>query len=742
LSIRKPRDRNPDKKQVKAPVPDRVMHENIGKLSAARHGDPFAFLGRHQTARGEVLRCFIPRARQVWLEDESREMSRIPETDLFEYRGDFSSLPGKPRILWEKDSGQRAQAYDPYSFGPALDQASMQEFNAGRNYHAQELLGARHFTLENISGTLFAVWAPNAERVSVVGDFNDWDGRCHPMRFHPVEGIWELFIPGLYEGPYKYEIRHAASGKIFLKSDPFARWTEQRPATASLIPQQAMHPWRDAAWVQSRAQINALERPLAIYEVHLGSWRQRTDGGFLSYSELAAQLCEHVRALGFTHIELLPMKEHPLDESWGYQSTGYFAPTSRHGSPDDFRAFVDHCHQRGIGVFLDWVPAHFPRDEHALANFDGEALFEYHDPGKAEQRDWGTLMFNYERHEVRSFLISSALYWLREFHIDGLRVDAVAAMLYLNFSRQAEQWAPNKFGGHHNLEAIDFIRDLNQAVRSECPGCLMIAEESSDWHGVTHPVESGGLGFHLKWNMGWMHDTLNYMSKDPVFRKYHHDWLTFGPVYAFDENFVLPLSHDEVVHLKKSLFGRMPGDEWQRYANLRLLYSYQWLFPGKELLFMGGEFAQPGEWNSAVSLPWHRADELFAQGLMRLLKALNQLQSAQPALSEWDCDRRGFEWLNGEDWQQSVICFLRHSPAGSLLIVLNFTPVARSAYRIPVHCQGRFGEVFNSDAAEFGGSGLHHAQGLESEPIEYCGRPQSLQLNLPPLAALVLQEEV
>ncbi len=715
-----------------------MAYENTARLSAGRHGDPFAFLGRHQSANGEVLRCFIPRARQAWIENESHPMTRLPDTDLFEYRGDFTHIPRPPLILWDNDAGHRLQVHDPYSFGPVLHQQAMQDFNSGRHYRAQELLGARHYSVDGIAGTLFSVWAPNAERVSVVGDFNAWDGRCHPMRSHPAHGIWELFIPGVYEGPYKFEIRNAASGEILLKSDPFARWTEQRPATASLIPRDVAHQWQDTQWSQARTQVNALEQPLSIYEVHLGSWRRRPDGSLLSYSELATQLCDYVHALGFTHIELLPMKEHPLDESWGYQSTGYFAPTSRHGNPDDFRAFVDHFHQRGIGVFLDWVPAHFPRDAHALAHFDGGALFEYHDAKKAEQRDWGTLVFNYERHEVRSFLISSALYWLQEFHIDGLRVDAVASMLYLNFSRQAEQWAPNKFGGHHNLEAIDFIRELNQAVRHECPGCLMMAEESSDWHGVTHAVETGGLGFHLKWNMGWMHDTLDYMSKDPIHRKHHHDWLTFATVYAFHENFILPLSHDEVVHLKKSLFGRMPGDEWQRYANLRLLYSYQWLFPGKELLFMGGEFAQPGEWAAGGALPWHRTEEPFPQGVGRLLTGLNRLQSLHPALSQWDCDQRGFEWLSGEDWQQSVISFVRHGAEESLVVILNFTPEPRSGYRIPLHCAGRFYEVFNSDAAEFGGSGLHHAHELKSEPMGQGGQPHSLQVNLPPLAALVL----
>ena len=713
--------------------------EDIGKLSAAEHGDPFAFLGRHETADGAVLRCFLPCTRQAWVENESRPMTRFPDSDLFEYLGDFSGIGPHPLILRETDRGERLSAHDPYSFLPVLNPAAMRSFQDGHHYAVHNLLGAQRCTVEGIDGTLFSVWAPGAGRVSVVGDFNDWDGRRHPLRFHVVEGIWELFIPGLQQGTYKFEIRNAASGEILLKSDPFARWSEQRPATASLIAAASTYAWADDLWLRNRPRANSLQQPISIYEVHLGSWRLRDDGSFMGYRELAAHLCEHVRKLGFSHIELLPMKEHPLDESWGYQSTGYFAPTSRHGQPDDFRAFVDHCHQQGIGVLLDWVPAHFPRDAHALSRFDGTALFEYPDPAKAEQRDWGTLVFNYERNEVRSFLISSALYWLQEFHLDGLRVDAVAAMLYLNFSRQADSWTPNKFGGHHNLEAIDFLRELNGAVRRECPACLMVAEESSDWHGVTHDLDKGGLGFHLKWNMGWMHDTLNYMSKEPIHRQHHQDWLTFGTVYVFNEHFILPLSHDEVVHLKKSLFGRMPGDEWQRFANLRLLYCYQWFFPGKKLLFMGGEFAQEGEWNAAASLPWPRAAQPMAAATSHLLTTLNHLQSQHPALSQWDCDARGFEWLDGEDRQNSVICFLRHSTAEALIIVLNFTPEPRMAYRIPVHDPGTFHELFNSDAKEFGGTGEYQQNPLVSESVAHRGREHSLVLNLPPLGALVLQ---
>jgi 1,4-alpha-glucan branching enzyme len=675
----------------------------------------------------------------MWIENEQTPMARVPDSDLFELSLKKTRLPPHPLLIWEDDSGVRREAHDPYSFAPLLDDEAMQSFHGGRNYHAQELLGARHCEINGISGTQFSVWAPNAERVSVVGEFNEWDGRRHPMRFHREYGIWELFIPGVFEGRYKFELRNRASGEVLLKTDPFGRWSEQRPATASLISQPSEHDWQDGSWIQNRQQVNSLESPISVYEVHLGSWRRQQDGSFLDYRTLAQQLCEHIGPLGFTHIELLPMKEHPLDESWGYQSTGYFAPTSRHGTPDDFRAFVDHCHQQGFGVILDWVPAHFPRDEHALARFDGSRLFEYHDQWKAEHRDWGTLVFNYERNEVRSFLISSALYWLNEFHLDGLRVDAVASMLYLNFSRQAEQWVPNKYGGHHNLEAVEFIRELNAAARQYHPACLMIAEESSDWHGVTHSIDSGGLGFNLKWNMGWMHDTLNYLSKDPIHRKHHQDWLTFGPVYAFNEHYLLPLSHDEVVHLKKSLFGRMPGDQWQQFANLRLLYCYQWFYPGKKLLFMGGEFAQPDEWNASGSLPWGRAEEPLAQGVGRLITALNAMQAEHPALAQWDCDRRGFEWLDGEDAEHSVISFLRHSEKESLLVVFNFTPESRNGYRIPIHKKGRYQTIFNSDNEVFGGTGGSIRQEIDAEAVGHKGRKFSLSLDLPPLGSMVLR---
>ncbi|MGH8167156.1 MAG: 1,4-alpha-glucan branching protein GlgB, partial [Woeseiaceae bacterium] len=516
------------------------------RLLEARHHDPFAVLGRHGDGKSACVRVFLPRTRKVFVESEARPMQRIGDTDLFEYCGDLGGLPPHYRLLVEDSYEHRRTQYDPYSFEPLIDAGDLASFNAGTHIAVQRFLGANRKKVDGIDGTLFGVWAPNAQRVSVVGDFNEWDGRCHPMRIREQSGVWELFLPDFLEGPYKFELRQRETGDLSLRSDPCAKFTEPRPATASLVMPDSDHEWRDRPWLERRSRQSWQSVPMATYEVHLGSWRRAEGNRFLNYRALANQLAAYATALKFTHLELLPVSEHPLDESWGYQTTGYFSPTSRHGTPDEFRAFVDHCHQRNIGVLLDWVPAHFPRDAHALAKFDGTSLYEYHDPWKAEHRDWGTLVFNYERNEVRAFLISNALYWLREFHVDGLRVDAVASMLYLDFSRQSETWVPNRYGGNQNLEAVDFIRELNSTIARECPDCLMIAEESTDWQGVTHPATAGGLGFHLKWNMGWMHDSLNYFAKEPVHRKYHQDWLTFGPTYAFNENFVLPLSHDEV----------------------------------------------------------------------------------------------------------------------------------------------------------------------------------------------------
>lgn len=706
---------------------------DVIRLLEARHHEPFTVLGRH----GGAVRAFLPRTRCAWVETDARPMQRIGNTDLFEYAGDLGGVPEHYRLIVEDEHGGRHTQCEPWSFEPAVGEQDLRYFNAGTHSSAQEFLGANPRTVDGIDGTLFAVWAPNADRVSVVGDFNGWDGRCHPLRSRGASGVWELFLPEISEGAYKFEIRNRDTGRIHLKTDPYAKFTELRPATASLIAR-TRHEWHDGEWMAARAARDWQREPIAIYEAHPGSWRRSERNGFLDYRTLASQLADYLDDLEFTHVELLPVSEHPLDESWGYQTTGYFSPTSRFGTPDGFRALVDHLHRQGIGVILDWVPAHFPRDDHALANFDGSALYEYHDPRKAEHRDWGTLVFNYERNEVRSFLVSNALYWLREFHVDGLRVDAVASMLYLDFSRRGEDWVPNRYGGNHNLEAIDFIRELNDAIAREAAGCLTIAEESTDWAGVTAPISAGGLGFSFKWNMGWMHDTLRYFAKEPIHRRHHHDWLTFSSVYAFNENFVLPLSHDEVVHLKRSLFGKMPGDEWQQFANLRLLYTYQWSFPGKKLLFMGGEIAQATEWNPAEALPWGRAEEPLAAGVTKLLRDLNRLHRELPALHEGDCEPGGFEWLSGEDREHSVLAYMRHGEDQTVVAVLNFTPVVREGYRIGVPEPGTWREVLNSDRACYGGSEIWNGLPLQSEPIPWHGRAQSIVLTLPPLAGVLL----
>ena len=604
------------------------------------------------------------------------------------------------------------------------------------------MLGAHVETQDGYRGVRFAVWAPAAERVSVVGDFNAWDGRIHPMSAHGSSGVWEVFIPDLPAGSlYKFEIRNRDTGALLLKADPYGAQFELRPQTATRVLAPSEYRWGDESWLVNRDPYAWKQRPLSIYEVHLGSWRRSDDDRFLSYRELADELLAYVRAQGFTHIELLPITEHPFDASWGYQTTGFFAPTSRFGDPDDFRYFVDRAHQIGIGVLLDWVPGHFPKDAFALARFDGSALYEHEDPRKGEHRDWGTLIFNYGRSEVRNFLLSSALCWIEDFHIDGLRVDAVASMLYLDYSRTEQDWVPNEYGGNENLEAIGFLRELNRVVQTNHPGVLMMAEESTAWPGVSHPPETGGLGFTMKWNMGWMHDTLDYFQRDPIHRAHHHHQLTFGMLYAYHENFILPFSHDEVVHGKGSLRARMPGDEQQQHAQLRLLLAYQWVYPGKKLLFMGQEIGQGREWNVATQLDWYVLEYPLHQGLQRLVRDLNHLYRDEPALHQDEFEPAGFAWLDCDDASQSVLSFVRRGGDSEMIIVLNCTPVPRPNYTLPAPHNGPWRIQLNTDATTYGGHSEPSAPTLQAEAEPHKNFPARITLDLPPLALLILAPE-
>ena len=651
-------------------------------------------------------------------------------------------FPYRLRVL--DDQGRILESDDPYAFPPILTDFDLYLIAEGTHYRNYEKLGAHPMILKGIEGVHFAVWAPNAKRVSVVGDFNRWDGRRHPMRIREGTGVWELFIPALGEGEiYKFEIK--SGPHILTKADPYAFFFEIRPKSASIVRQIDEYHWDDETWMLERTRKNALDAPLSIYEVHLGSWRRAPEEGHrvLHYRESAAQLVEHIKKMGFTHVELMPVMEHPFDGSWGYQVLGYFAPTSRFGRPEDFKFFVDLCHQHGIGVILDWVPAHFPKDAHGLAFFDGTYLYEHADSRKREHPDWGTLIFNYGRHEVRNFLLGNALFWLKEYHVDGLRVDGVASMLYLDYSRGPGEWVPNIFGGNENLEAIDFLKKFNERVHGEFPGTLTIAEESTAWPMVSRPTYLGGLGFSLKWNMGWMHDTLEYMSKDPIYRKHHHNNLTFSLLYAFHENFILPLSHDEVVHGKRSLLDKMPGDLWQKFSNLRLLYGLMYGHPGKKLLFMGSEFGQWREWSHDESLDWHLLQFEPHRTLQQYLQDLNRLYRTEPAFYEIDFHWSGFEWIAFQDWERSIVAFLRRgkNPDNFLICVCNFTPVLRSSYRIGVPEPGFYREILNSDSSSYGGRDAGNAGGRWAEPIPWQGRSYSLSLTLPPLGFLVLKPE-
>ena len=721
---------------------DLLEDPRVAALIEARNHDPFGILGQHPANGGWEVRAFLPDARAAYVMDGDRAlpMERQGATDLFS-RKTSAALPTPYRIAWER-SGRRVEQYDPYCFAPRIGDVDLHLFNEGKLREAYRVLGAQVATIDGVEGVSFATWAPNAERASVVGEFNGWDGRVHPMRSRGVSGVWELFVPGIRPGAlYKFEFRNRLTGEIVVKTDPYARAYEHRPGTASVVCAPPQHAFGDEAWMRRRASWDWQHQPINCYEVHLGSWRRHPDGTYLSYRQTADRLVDYLAGMHYTHVQLLPVSEHPLDESWGYQTTGYFAPTSRFGTPDDFRAFVDRLHQAGLGVILDWVPAHFPRDDWALARFDGTALYEHEDPRLGSHPDWGTLIFNYGRNEVRNFLIASALCWFDEFHADGLRVDAVASMLYLDYSRKEGEWVPNRHGGRENLDAIEFLRELNVVVHERHAGALTIAEESTAWPMVSRPTYLGGLGFSLKWNMGWMNDTLRYLADDPVHRRYHHDMLTFSQLYAYTENFVLPLSHDEVVHGKRSLLDKMPGDPWRKFANLRLLLTYQTTHPGKKLLFMGGEFGQGEEWNSSRGLSWNLLEVPWHAGVRAAVTDLNRLYAHMPALHARDFEHAGFDWIDCNDADNSVISFLRYGGDEYAVVVLNFTPVPRYAYRVAVPEGGRFVEVFNGDSRLYGGSDLGNSGAVEAVEEPWLGRSHCVYVLAPPLAGVILVPE-
>jgi len=730
-----------------------VELERFGPLLDGRHENPFEVLGPHMiSAEGRpamAVRAYLPGSAQAWVVDpgqvRSQPMRKIHPSGLFEaicpmLQDQATQRQYMLRVTDER--GGQTTAHDPYAFPPLLSDFDLYLLGEGRHWHSYEKLGAQLRTVDGVSGVNFAVWAPNASGASIIGDFNGWDNRRHTMRKHIPSGIWELFVPGLQEGAiYKYSLRH--HDQVLEKSDPYGFAAELPPRTASKVANLTSYQWQDNHWMATREKHNSLDAPMAIYEVHLGSWRRPGDDPtrWLNYRELAYQLVDYCRDMGYTHMQLMPVSEHPFSGSWGYQTVGYFAATSRYGSPQDFMFFVDHCHQKGIGVIIDWVPAHFPRDAHGLRMFDGTHLYEHADPRQGEHPDWGTLIFNYGRNEVRNFLLSNALFWLDRYHVDGLRVDAVASLIYLDYSRNEGDWVPNEFGGRENLSAISMLKEFNEQAHVQYPGVLTIAEESTAWTGVSRPTYLGGLGFSLKWNMGWMNDTLRYMRHEPVHRKYHHDELTFSLIYAFHENFVLPLSHDEVVHGKGSLLDQAPGDLWQKFANLRLLYSYMWGHPGKKLLFMGGDFGQWNEWNYDTSLQWHLLQWESHRGLQKCVADLNKIYRREPALHQVDFDYHGFEWIDCHNYEQSTLAFLRRAkdPRDFVLVACNFTPVPRMTHRLGVPELCWYEEIFNSDSAFYGGSNLGNGPGAMAEERPWDGRPYSVQVVVPPLGAIMLK---
>jgi 1,4-alpha-glucan branching enzyme len=707
------------------------------------HTNAFAFLGLHQIGNDWVMRAFVPHAETLtaFTLDGKDIGHLVPRHSAGFFEGIVTIDKLAPVRLHATNTGGEWDILDPYSFGPVLGPLDDYYIGEGSHLRLFDKLGAHAMKFEGVDGTHFAVWAPNARRVSVVGNFNDWDGRRHPMRLRMDTGVWEVFIPELGLGTlYKFEVV-GKDGKVLpLKADPFARQSELRPKTASVVTDPKPFPWTDAKYIEERGKRDWRRTPVSIYEVHMGSWRRRADGGFMSYDQLAEQLIPYAVDMGYTHIELLPITEHPFDLSWGYQPTGLYAPTARFGDPAAFARFVDMAHAAGLGVILDWVPAHFPTDEHGLARFDGTALYEHLDPRRGYHPDWNTAIYNFGRKEVSSYLVNNALYWLEHFHLDGLRVDAVASMLYLDYSRQPGQWVPNKHGGNENLEAIEFIRKVNTEAYRLHPGVMIIAEESTSWPGVSQPVHTGGLGFGYKWNMGFMNDTLRYMSREAVHRRYHHNDMTFGMIYAFSENFVLPLSHDEVVHGKGSLIDKMAGDDWQKFATLRAYYAFMWGHPGKKLLFMGQEFAQREEWSEAKGLDWWLLDAGMHEGVRRLVGDLNAAYKELPALHERDCEPEGFEWIIGNDYANSVFAWVRRTPgADPVVVISNFTPVPRENYVLPMPQAGRWVERINTDAGWYSGSNTGNQGAVIAHPMEGDGWPAQASVFLPPLSTLILK---
>ncbi len=729
-----------------------LTHEQLQRLIELKQRTPHELLGMHllPDGTGVVVRALVPDAAKIEVKPVHEknlpafELTRLHKAGLFEgVAAGATRVYAYDLVITDQEGGVR-RTRDPYSFLPTLGEADLFLFGKGDERRIYEKLGAQLRKIDGVPGASFAVWAPNARRVSVVGDFNGWDGRCHPMRPLGMSGVWEIFIPGAGEGMlYKFEVRDA-HGKVRLKADPYGFFFEKAPKNAAIVWNNRKFKWADEAWLNQRRQRDPLRTPLSIYEVHLGSWRKQSADESPGYRELAEPLIQYVKRMGFTHVEFMPVAEHAFYPSWGYQVMGFYAPTSRYGTPEDFQYLVNALHTAGIGVIIDWVPAHFPRDDWALARFDGTALYEHADPRKGEHQDWGTLIFNYGRHEVVNFLLANALFWCDRFHVDGLRVDAVASMLYLDYSRSPGQWIPNQYGGRENLEAIEFIRRFNHLTHTEYPGVMTIAEESTAWPQVTRPPYVGGLGFSFKWNMGWMHDTLGYFSRDPIHRKYHQNDLTFAMLYHYHENFILPLSHDEVVHGKHSLLGRMPGDDWQKFANLRVLLGYQWLFPGKKLLFMGGEFGQSTEWNANAELDWGLLKAgPYHRGLQQFVEDLNKLYLAETALWKGDFDNDGFHWIDCADQVNSVVSFLRQDPEhfNQLVVVANLTPVPRLRYRIGLPRPGKWREVQNSDAAVYGGSNMGNMGQVVAAEKPWQGQPASAEFILPPLSIIVFRPE-